>query len=49
MAEYIREKGFDDIPDPYYGGDEGFTLVIDLLEYGSKKLIADLKKKTNNK
>lgn len=49
MAEYIREKGFNDIPDPYYGGDEGFTLVIDLLEYGSKKLIADLKKKTNNK
>ncbi|MGB4205729.1 MAG: low molecular weight protein-tyrosine-phosphatase [Bacteroidales bacterium] len=49
MAEYIMEKGFNEIPDPYYGGDEGFTLVIDLLEYGSKKLIADLKKETNDK
>ena len=35
---------FDDaeVPDPYYGGEEGFEHVMDLLEDGCKNLINDL-------
>jgi protein-tyrosine phosphatase len=29
----------DQIPDPYYGGDEGFELVLDLLEDASMQLL----------
>jgi len=29
----------DQIPDPYYGGDEGFELVLDLLEDASTQLL----------
>ena len=28
-----------DIPDPYYGGDEGFEKVLDLIEIGCDKLL----------
>lgn len=28
-----------DVPDPYYGGDEGFELVADMLEDGSNQLL----------
>lgn len=32
MTEYSRNKLYDYIPDPYYGGASGFELVLDLLE-----------------
>lgn len=33
MADYLRHHpGQADVPDPYYGGDQDFELVIDLLE-----------------
>ncbi|NNU15821.1 low molecular weight phosphotyrosine protein phosphatase [Parvularcula sp. ZS-1/3] len=32
-----------DVPDPYYGGDQGFEEVLDLLEDGIDALIAELK------
>ncbi|MGG6294129.1 low molecular weight protein-tyrosine-phosphatase [Leptolyngbya sp. AN02str] len=31
MCEYCRQYGDDEVPDPYYGGAEGFNYVIDLL------------------
>ena len=31
-----------DVPDPYYGGSDGFETVLDLLEKGCRKLIARL-------
>lgn len=33
-----------EVPDPYYGGDDGFELVIDLLEHSCEALVAELKK-----
>jgi len=33
------QAGTDQIPDPYYGGDEGFELVLDLLEDASMQLL----------
>jgi protein-tyrosine phosphatase len=32
MTQFSREFDYDEIPDPYYGGYEGFELVLDLLE-----------------
>ena len=35
----------DHVPDPYFGGDDGFNLVMDLLEDAAKGLIKDIKEK----
>jgi protein-tyrosine phosphatase len=32
ITAFSRTYKYDSIPDPYYGGDEGFELVLDLLE-----------------
>ncbi len=32
MTDFARHMGYDEVPDPYYGGDAGFELVLDLLE-----------------
>jgi protein-tyrosine phosphatase len=32
MTDYCSKYKNDSVPDPYYGGDEGFELVLDLLE-----------------
>ncbi len=31
-----------DVPDPYYGGDEGFEYVLDMLQSGCPKLLAEI-------
>lgn len=35
-----------EVPDPYYGGPDGFEHVLDLIEEASKALIAQLRTKT---
>lgn len=32
MTDFARNKLYDHVPDPYYGGASGFELVLDLLE-----------------
>lgn len=32
MTDFSKEFFSEDIPDPYYGGDDGFNRVIDMLE-----------------
>jgi protein-tyrosine phosphatase len=32
MTDFRKKYNYDEIPDPYYGGAEGFELVLDLLE-----------------
>jgi protein-tyrosine phosphatase len=32
----------DEVPDPYYGGDQGFEQVLDLVESGSHGLLAHM-------
>ena len=32
MTDFCREYGYSSVPDPYYGGEDGFELVLDLLE-----------------
>lgn len=43
MTEYSRNKLHDYVPDPYYGGDSGFELVLDLLEDACGGLLEKLK------
>jgi len=31
MCDYTRQSTLKEVPDPYYGGQEGFERVIDLL------------------
>ena len=38
MTDFSREFNYNFVPDPYYGGDDGFELVLDLLEDAGKGL-----------
>jgi protein-tyrosine phosphatase len=38
--------GEREVPDPYYGGDRGFELVLDLIENACEGLIAELRART---
>jgi protein-tyrosine phosphatase len=44
MGDFFDHSAYNYVPDPYYGGDEGFKLVIKLLEKGSKELVHKIKK-----
>lgn len=46
MVDFLVNKEADYIPDPYYGGADGFELVMDLLEDACEGLILQL---TNQK
>ncbi|WP_217476843.1 low molecular weight protein-tyrosine-phosphatase [Stutzerimonas stutzeri] len=37
--------GEDAVPDPYYGGDEGFEHVLDLVERASRALLDEIKER----
>jgi protein-tyrosine phosphatase len=32
-----------DVPDPYYGGDDGFEKVLDLVEEAARELLDELR------
>lgn len=42
MADFISDKNVSEVPDPYYGGSDGFEFVIDILEDGSKNLLTKI-------
>ena len=43
MKDYfIRYKGLQSVPDPYYGGAEGFERALNLIEDGCEGLLKDL-------
>ena len=44
MCEYAREHNLKEVPDPYYGGNQGFELVLDLLEDACAGLLDELQK-----
>jgi protein-tyrosine phosphatase len=43
MMEFARRSAHDEVPDPYYGGPEGFELVLDLLEDAAEGLLETLR------
>lgn len=40
INDYIPNAAFDEVPDPYFGGDEGFEMVIDMLEVGVENFLS---------
>ena len=44
MVDFSRHMNHDYVPDPYYGGDAGFSLVIDILEDACEGLLGKLEK-----
>jgi len=45
MCQWCTAHDRQEVPDPYYGGSDGFELVIDILEDACKNLLDELKKK----
>ena len=39
FADYVSSPDVDHVPDPYFGGSDGFDLVLDILEQGSLALL----------
>lgn len=48
MTNFCKIHNVDEVPDPYYGGDSGFDLVIDILEDSCSELLKSLKKDLKN-
>jgi len=42
FLDYAPQLGRVDVPDPYYGGSNGFELVLDLVEEASRGLLSRL-------
>ena len=45
FLSFAAEKGIRDVPDPYYGGADGFDHVLDLVEAASLGLLQDIRKR----
>lgn len=39
MTDYRKEMKYTEVPDPYYGGEAGFELVLDILEDACEGLL----------
>lgn len=48
MMDFASNHPHDQIPDPYYGGAQGFELVLDLLEDSCQGLLEQIKKEMNS-
>lgn len=42
FMDFAQQAGTDEIPDPYYGGAEGFERVLDMCEQAGKGLIESI-------
>lgn len=42
FLSYAPAAGVDEVPDPYYGGEDGFAQVLDLVEQAAEGLLAAL-------
>ncbi len=40
FLDFAPDAGLSDVPDPYYGGPQGFEHVLDLIEAASRGLLA---------
>lgn len=45
FLDFSKEYPETQVPDPYYGGDQGFEHVFDLVESASRGLLEDIKKR----
>ena len=47
LLEFAPEAGLEDVPDPYYGGPNGFEEVLDLVEAAARGLIKHLRRQSH--
>jgi len=45
FMEFAAEAGLEDVPDPYYGGPNGFEEVLDLVEAATRGLLEHLRER----
>jgi len=45
MMSYARRFADEEVPDPYYGGPQGFERVLDMLEDAARGLLESLRKR----
>jgi protein-tyrosine phosphatase len=45
FLDFGSNKNYREVPDPYYGGEDGFELVLDLVEEAAKGLLAHIRQK----
>lgn len=45
MTDYCIHKKYDSVPDPYYSGDAGFEMVLEILEDACEGLFRKLQEK----
>lgn len=45
MTDFANNFSYSEVPDPYYGGEQGFELVLDLLEDSGEGFYEFLEKK----
>jgi protein-tyrosine phosphatase len=46
LMEFAPEAGPEDVPDPYYGGPNGFEEVLDLVETAARGLLGHLRERS---
>lgn len=46
LLEHASDIEEAEVPDPYYGGEQGFFRVIDLIESGAKALLEKIRKES---
>lgn len=44
MTDFSSNEHYQSVPDPYYGGAEGFELVLDILEDACRGLVDEIRK-----
>ncbi len=45
FLDFAPESGHSDVPDPYYGGGQGFEMVLNLIEEASAGLLRHIREK----
>jgi protein-tyrosine phosphatase len=48
FLEYAQDADTAEVPDPYYGGPNGFEEVLDLIEAASRGLLRELRGRAAN-
>ncbi|CAA7623599.1 low molecular weight protein-tyrosine-phosphatase [Magnetospirillum sp. UT-4] len=44
FMDFAPDLGIKDVPDPYYGGGDGFERVLDLIEAGAQGLLGHIRR-----
>lgn len=47
FLDFAPQSGVREVPDPYYGGQQGFERVLDLIEQAAEGLLADIRTRHN--